>query len=125
MTGRYNLWSSLSATGTSPSRPLSHVNGHDGPTTLSPAAAAMAAAATVYSRLSPYDALYASPFHTSPTALSFRGLSPGKCRPVSGISPELVTRDSSTFSTFLSGCEGVARMAYILRLIVAHCLNVG
>lgn len=83
-TGRY-MWSALSANGSSPgaasSHPsahrgpsLSHVNGHDGPATLSPAAAA-----SLYSsRVSPLDALYSSPFHTSPTALSFRGLSPGK-----------------------------------------------
>lgn len=47
-----------------------HVNNGE-QSTISPAAAA------VYSRLSPFDGLYSSPFHASPTAMSFRGLSPG------------------------------------------------
>ncbi|UXI18368.1 major abundant protein BTP1 [Sarcoptes scabiei] len=66
--GRYNLWSSFSATGTSPSSPA--------PATAAAAAASVYAAA---SRLSPYDGFYSSPFHhhTSPTTLSLRGLSPG------------------------------------------------
>ncbi|KAF7489979.1 Transcriptional activator [Sarcoptes scabiei] len=65
--GRYNLWSSFSATGTSPSSPA--------PATAAAAAASVYAAA---SRLSPYDGFYSSPFHhhTSPTTLSLRGLSP-------------------------------------------------
>ena len=62
--GRY-VWGPLA---TSPSRHL--VNGADGSPVLSPAAA------SVYHRLSPYDSLYPSPFHTSPSALSLRGLSP-------------------------------------------------
>ncbi len=60
------MWGPLAS---SPSRHL--VNGHDGSPVLS------SATASVYHRLSPYDGLYPSPFHTSPSALSLRGLSPG------------------------------------------------
>lgn len=82
--GRY-VWG---MTGTSP---LAHmVNGHSvnahsiegSPSSVlssHAAAAAAAAAASLYHRISPYDGLYPSPFHTSPTALSLRGLSPGEC----------------------------------------------
>ncbi|XP_054162446.1 transcriptional activator cubitus interruptus-like [Oppia nitens] len=74
--GRFGaVWGQLA---TSPSRHLVNGHGVDGSPVLS-------SAASVYHRISPYDGLYHSPFHASPTGLSLSpGLSPA------GLSPDLV-----------------------------------
>lgn len=78
------------------------------------AAAAAAAAASVYSRLSPYEGLCPSPFHTSPTSLSLRGISPGKSVTIGGWANKHLNRHQYSMNTSLcqsahspSGCQGV------------------